>query len=80
MKTIKIQKKFNYNKSIKKSNKIVNLICPSCGHKWKTKISDFAKGNRCAVCSNKEIVIGVNDLATVYPNLLKDLIKIFCII
>ena len=35
----------------KKSNQKVNLKCPVCGHEWGTKISDFAKGNRCPNCS-----------------------------
>ena len=48
------------------------------GHEWKTSVSARVTGGRnhqgvgCPICSNKQILVGYNDLATVNPELLKE--------
>ena len=54
-----------------KSNKIVWFKCEH-GHEWKAAICDFTSGKRCPVCLNKKIVVGINDLTTTHPNLVKE--------
>jgi hypothetical protein len=39
------------------------------GHSWNVSISSRSKGNRCPVCSNKQVLAGYNDLATTNPEL-----------
>ena len=45
--------------------------CPK-GHEWLARISDRVKGNNCPYCSNKKLLVGYNDLETVYPDLAKE--------
>ena len=43
--------------------------CPK-GHSWLMQIgARVAHGQGCAVCANRQIVLGVNDLQTLYPEL-----------
>ena len=42
------------------------------GHEWFARISDRVKGNNCPYCSNKKLLVGYNDLETVYPDLAKE--------
>ncbi|MFR1051994.1 MAG: zinc-ribbon domain-containing protein [Lachnospirales bacterium] len=43
------------------------------GHEWKAEIKSRALyGSGCPVCSNKKIMVGVNDLATTHPALAKE--------
>lgn len=45
----------------------------SCGHTWQAIISNRTKfGHRCSVCAGKTVVTGVNDVATVFPQLLNE--------
>ena len=47
--------------------------CGKCGHGWQAKISNRAVLNRgCPCCSNKTVVVGVNDLATTEPEIAKE--------
>jgi hypothetical protein len=39
------------------------------GHTWKAPVAARSNGNNCPVCANQLLVIGVNDLATLNPNL-----------
>ena len=39
------------------------------GHEWQTVIKNRSRGSGCPVCSNKRVLAGVNDLATVRPDL-----------
>lgn len=41
------------------------------GHEWESIINNFTKGYRCPYCSNKKILKGFNDLATIRPDLIK---------
>lgn len=42
------------------------------GHEWKAIISNRTKGRNCPYCSNKKIVVGENDFATVYSELAEE--------
>lgn len=50
------------------SQKKFGWICDK-GHKWQASIANRIKGNGCPICSNKEILVGYNDLATTNPDL-----------
>ena len=41
------------------------------GHSWRAAIRSRAAGNGCPVCAGRQIQVGENDLATVYPELAK---------
>ena len=69
-------KEWNYQRNIKlpieycpQSNQKVWWKCSVCGYEWQAKISDRSKGTGCPCCAGKKIVKGINDLATVRPNL-----------
>ena len=53
------------------SLKIVKFICPQ-GHKWESKIRNFYVSPRCPICSNRRIIAGVNDLATISPEIARE--------
>lgn len=42
------------------------------GHEWEAVISSRVKGRGCPFCSNKKLLPGYNDLATVYPDILSE--------
>lgn len=50
------------------SNKKVGWKC-SNGHEWKTIVGNRSKGKGCPFCSNRIVLAGYNDLATVNPEL-----------
>jgi hypothetical protein len=64
---------FNWDPSLvmSQSNKKFEWICPS-GHIWVAVVSDRTRGNGCPVCSNKKLLPGHNDLATLNPELAKE--------
>ena len=41
----------------------------SFGHNWESSVANRTKGSGCGVCANHIIVPGINDLATLYPEL-----------
>ena len=52
------------------SSTIVQWICPK-GHKYKTRISlRTLRGDGCSICSGNQIIVGVNDLGSVKPELM----------
>lgn len=53
------------------SHKKAWWIC-SKGHNYETVISSKHKGSKCIVCLNRKIVIGINDLATINPQLAQE--------
>lgn len=71
-----LAKEWNYNKngilspdSISSgNNKKVWWIC-SKGHEWQSTISSRSSGVGCPICSNKKVLAGYNDLATIKPEL-----------
>ena len=42
------------------------------GHEWLCTVSHRNEGTGCPYCSNKKVLTGYNDFATVYPELLKE--------
>lgn len=53
------------------SNKIVWWI-GTCGHEWQTSVKARSNGEKCPVCSGARVVEGVNDLATLKPELVAE--------
>jgi hypothetical protein len=39
------------------------------GHSWNAVVASRSKGNGCPVCSNNQVLVGFNDLATTHPEL-----------
>ena len=73
-----IASEWNYEKNDTKpseyrpaSNKKVWWKC-SKGHEWQTTINNRTSGNSCPYCSGRKVVKGENDLATRFPELLKE--------
>lgn len=52
------------------SHKMAWWLC-SKGHSWQATIKSRVEGNGCPYCANLALLPGVNDLATVYPELAK---------
>ncbi len=48
------------------SNRQREWKCP-LGHIWTATVSQVTSGSRCPYCCNRKILLGVNDLATTYP-------------
>ena len=42
------------------------------GHSWESKLTDRARGNGCPYCSNRKVLRGENDFASVHPELLPE--------
>lgn len=41
-----------------------------CGHEWQSRVdSRHTQGSSCPYCSNRLLLKGFNDLATIYPNI-----------
>ncbi len=53
------------------SNKEVWWRC-SKNHSWSKSIKDRVNGSNCPYCTNKRVLAGFNDLATLYPELAKE--------
>lgn len=53
------------------SNKKVWWLCPK-GHSYPAQIISRTRGRGCPVCAGKSVVSGVNDLASVSPELIKE--------
>lgn len=51
------------------SNKKVWWICRK-NHEWQATILNRNQGNNCPICSNQQVQIGYNDLATTHPHLI----------
>ena len=46
--------------------------CSTCGYEWRASIASRTSGVGCPLCSNKTVVCGINDLATLRPDLLEE--------
>lgn len=44
----------------------------SCGHEWQASVKSRSSGEKCPICSGKRVVEGINDLATLKPELAKE--------
>ena len=72
-------KEWNYEKNIniqpnmvgKGTHQKVWWKC-SEGHEWEASIAHRANGKNCPICINKQIVLGINDLATTHPELIEE--------
>ena len=75
----KLAKEWNYEKNedllptmvIAGSHKKVWWRCNK-GHEWQASIVNRVRGRGCPYCSNKKVLVGYNDLATLNPNLAKE--------
>lgn len=54
------------------SGKKVWWICGKCGYEWIASVGHRVNGRGCPYCANKVIVVGKNDLATQYPELIEE--------
>ena len=50
------------------THKKVDWVC-TIGHKWKATVKNRFRSTGCPICSNKQLLIGFNDLATTNPEL-----------
>lgn len=53
------------------SNRKIWWLCKH-NHKWQATINDRVNGYGCPYCSGRYPIKGINDLATLYPNLVKE--------
>ena len=53
------------------SNKKLLWVC-SRGHEWESTAAHRSQGRGCPYCSNRKVLLGFNDLATVNPELARD--------
>ena len=53
-------------------SKAVWWLCPQCGYEWQASPNNRKKGVGCPCCGGRVPKSGVNDLATLYPELLKE--------
>ena len=53
------------------TDKSVFWICEK-GHHWKAHISSRSTGTGCPICANMKIIPGLNDFATLRPDLMKE--------
>lgn len=54
------------------SGKKVYWICKKCGYGWSASIDHRVDGRGCPVCSNRIIIPGHNDLASLRPDLINE--------
>ena len=50
------------------SRKVIEWVCPK-KHIFTARVQDFVKRKTCPVCNNNKVLKGVNDLATLFPDL-----------
>ena len=50
------------------SNKVV-WWKGACGHEWQTSVKARSSGENCPICSGARVIEGINDLATLKPEL-----------
>lgn len=53
------------------SHKKVWWLCKN-GHSWQAEIKSRVNGANCPYCSGRLAIVGLNDLATLYPELIKE--------
>ena len=53
------------------SSQKVSWICPK-GHHYEMTVNHRATGGNCPICSNHKLLVGFNDLSTLYPDLAKE--------
>ena len=40
-----------------------------CGHEWEASVKARSQGEKCPICAGKRIIPGINDLASLMPDL-----------
>ena len=53
------------------STKMIHWKCKN-GHEWTTTLNNRARGSNCPYCSGRYAISGENDIATLFPELLKE--------
>ena len=43
-----------------------------CGHNWRSSISNRVKGNGCPYCAGQKVLVGFNDLPSLYPDITEE--------
>ena len=43
----------------------------ACSHEWQTSVKARSSGEKCPICSGARVIVGINDLATLEPLLVK---------
>lgn len=67
----------NINSDIKVIGKYTNMDtkilveCAIDGYRWNADPRKLMKGCKCSVCSNRTVMVGVNDIATIRPDLMR---------
>jgi hypothetical protein len=56
------------------SNKKADWNCKAHGHRWAAVVASRASGRGCPFCSGRRVTQGVNDLATLRPDLAAELV------
>ncbi len=60
-------------KTIKSGSNIKVLwYCPDCGGEYEMMVKDKTSGKGCPYCSGRRVLKGFNDLATLFPELVKE--------
>ena len=57
------------------SHKKVWWKCPECGYKWQQSVVDISRNGHlpfCPLCTNRIVIKGKNDLASMYPKIAKE--------
>lgn len=75
-----IAKEWNYQKNknnpntvLPNSNIKVWWKCSKCGYEWQTSPSHrTSRGQGCPVCANVKVILGVNDLESLYPKIARE--------
>lgn len=49
----------------------INVMCSIDGCQWNANPRKLMRGCQCSVCTNRTVMIGVNDIATTRPDLVK---------
>lgn len=74
-----VAKEWNYAKNedllptmvARSASKKVWWICPE-GHEYQATVNQRASGNGCPVCAGKKVVIGYNDIASKFPDIVSE--------
>ena len=61
------------------SNKVV-WWKGACGHEWQTSVKARSNGENCPICSGARVIEGINDLATLKPELADEYLAVSTLI
>ena len=53
----------------------IKCQCTICHHQWDATPANLLRGRKCPVCSNKVVVVGINDIATTNPEIIDYLVN-----